>query len=306
MRPIDEEPLMNLFPRIGVLLNGTSADETALRYGGLLAKLSECESLLCVVAADASESDAEPLDAAALEQQARDSVPPEVRGRVEVRSVRGSLPAAFLRVARDESLDLVIKGRELPSTQMDMAAVFARVARKSPCNALIVPQQVRPHLSRLLVPVDFSEHARLALDMALKIARASRQLGEKPQVVVQSVFRVGYGYAMTGVSFSEAARRIESATDRRLDEFLDGVDTSGVQFERICTCSEHTAHAVHDLAAVRKMDMIVIGSRGLSRAAAVILGSNAERILAGAPLPVLLVKRKGETVGLLNVLLGES
>jgi nucleotide-binding universal stress UspA family protein len=52
------------------------------------------------------------------------------------------------------------------------------------------------------------------------------------------------------------------------------------------------------------MDMIVVGSRGLSRSAAAILGSTAERVLTCSPLPVLIVKRKGETVHLLDALLG--
>jgi nucleotide-binding universal stress UspA family protein len=81
------------------------------------------------------------------------------------------------------------------------------------------------------------------------------------------------------------------------------LDTSGVEFQAVCTCSEQTPEAVHDLAAVRKMDMIVVGSRGLSRSAAAILGSTAERVLTVSPLPVLIVKRKGETVHLLDALL---
>ncbi|MFN7146672.1 MAG: universal stress protein, partial [Myxococcota bacterium] len=56
------------------------------------------------------------------------------------------------------------------------------------------------------------------------------------------------------------------------------------------------------LAVVDGVDLLVVGSRGLSPLAAVFLGSTAERLAARSPRPVLVVRRPGEARGLLGAL----
>jgi nucleotide-binding universal stress UspA family protein len=212
----------------------------------------------------------------------------------------------ILRSARDLELGLIVKGRQLPAHQAAVGSAFTRLARKAPCSVLIVPAYCRPHISRFHVAVDLSGHSKLALEHALEFARASTaDTGQRAQLLAQVVYCVGYGYHKLGMQFEQAMAAQEQATQQKLAEFLADVDTSGVDFETQCTCSEDVPAAVHELAAARKMDIVVVGSRGLTPTAAVILGGTAERILLRAPQPVLIVKRKGETVGLLNALLGE-
>jgi nucleotide-binding universal stress UspA family protein len=293
------------YEKIGLLLTGLPADETALGFAGAFAQLAACRQLLCVYAEGIMQDQpGETPDAAQVEQGVLERLPEPVRPLVELRVLHGRADTELLRIGRDADLDLMIKGRPLPSSQTAAGAKLTRLARKAPCTVLVVPCQVRPHHSRLLVPVDFSEHSKMAVETALEIARASAGKDGQPQVLVQTIFSVGYGYTKAGVDFHEAARNIEAASRCELDRFLAGLDTSGVEFQAVCTCSEQTPESVHELAAVRKMDMIVVGSRGLSRSAAAILGSTAERILTTSPLPVLIVKRKGETMHLLDALLG--
>ncbi len=287
---------------MGIVLTGGTADDATLAFASALADRCGTQRVRCIrVRGDEAEASGGD-DAQALEQQTREVLPENLRDRAQITVELGDGVSHVLRIARDEQLDVMLCGRRLPAHPLDIGSLVSRLARKAPCTVLAVPPYCYPHFSRLLVPVDFSDHSKLALLTALDLARCSGQ--PNAQVLVQTIFTVGYGYRYAGVTFHEAARNIEQATCKKLDEFLKDVDASGVQFERVCTCSDRTAEAVHDLAAARKMDIIVVGSRGASRAAAAILGSTAERILHSAPLPVLIVKKKGETVSLLNVLLG--
>lgn len=297
---------MKRYRRIGVFLTGSPADDVALGFAGRFAQLAESEKVLCVFVhgGGPETSRLETIDLEQLRQRVLDTLPEAVAGNTEVQVHEGNGVAEILRSARDLELDLVVNGRRLPAHQMSVGSAFTKLARKSPCSVLIVPNHWRPHLGRFHVPVDLSEHSRLALETALEIARASVAEGGQPQVLVQTVYCVGYGYHKLGMDLDQAVAQQGEVTQKKLDEFLADVDTSGVQFETICTCSEDPAAAAHELASARKMDMIVVGSRGLSPAAAVILGGTAERILVHAPQPVLIVKRKGETIGLLNALLG--
>jgi nucleotide-binding universal stress UspA family protein len=299
---------MKRYRRIGVFLTGSPADEMALGYAGRFAMLAESEKVLCVyVHGDGLEGPGwETIDIEDLRAQVVGQLPAPVAKNTEVEvHVGGGVPE-ILRSARDLELDLIVTGRRLPAHQAAIGSAFTKLARKAPCSVLIVPNYCLPHFSRVHVPVDLSKHSKLALVVALEIARAGAAAHEMPQVLVQTVYCVGYGYHKLGMDFDQANAKQGEATRRELDEFVADLDTSGVQFETICTCSEDAATAVHELASARKMDMIVVGSRGLSPTAAAILGGTAERILLGAPQPVLIVKRKGETIGLLNALLGEG
>lgn len=296
---------MKQFQRIGVFLTGLSADDVALGFAGQFAELAEAEQVLCVYVEGGGEETPDfepPREAPDLEQYVLGRLPEPIRGRTRVERHPSDGVSEILRSARDLELDLIVVGRRLPAHQMGVGSAFSKLARKSPCSVLVAPNFARPHFSRLLVPVDFSDHSRLALETALSLARASGD--PHAQVTAQTVFTVGYGYHKTGLTLPEAVRKLEDVARQKLAEFVADVDTSGVEFNTVCTCSDRTAQAIHDLAAASKMDMIVVGSRGLTRAAAAILGEVAERILHDAAQPVLIVKRKGETIGLLNALLG--
>jgi nucleotide-binding universal stress UspA family protein len=297
---------MERYRRIGVFLTGSPADEAALGFAGRWAEVAKSEKLLCVyVHGGGPEAEGgETIEVGELRTQVMGALPKAVAKNADVEVHAGSGITEILRSACDLELDLIVKGRRLPTHQAAVGSAFTKLARKSPCSVLIVPNYCRPHVSRFLVPVDMSAHSRMALEAALEIARAHGPAGEVPQVIVQTVYCVGYGYHKLGMKFNQAMAERGKVAEGELEKFLADVDTSGVQVEAICTCSEDAAQSVHELAAARKMDMIVVGSRGLSPAAAAILGGTAERILVHAPEPVLIVKRKGETVGLLNALLG--
>jgi nucleotide-binding universal stress UspA family protein len=297
---------MERYQRIGVFLTGSPADDVALGFAGRFAALAKSEKVLCVYVhgGGAEAVGAESIDIAKLRQRVLNELPESVAKNAEVDVHEGKGVVEILHSARDSELDLIVTGRRLPGHQMAVGSAFTKLARKAPCSVLIVPNYCRPHFSRLLVPVDLSEHSRLALEAALEIAGESASVGEKPQVLVQTVYHVGYGYSKLGMHFDQAVAKQEQVARQDLERFVAGIDTRGVELETVCTCAEDISTAVHELASARKMDMVVVGSRGLSPAAAAILGGTAERILSGAPQPVLVVKRKGETVGLLNALLG--
>jgi nucleotide-binding universal stress UspA family protein len=294
---------MEQFRRLGFFLNESPADEVTLAFAGGFASLAGCESVLCIhVRGPAKSADAPDPDPAEFDRRIRTKLPADVASRTKVEVHTGSGIPEVLRSARDLELDLIVLGRRLPADQMGIGSAFNRLARKSPCNVLVVPEHARPHFARMLVPVDGSEHAKRALRTAIAIAKASGH--DRPQVVVQSIYTVGYGYQYSGLDFHDAGRRLEEVTRKDLDKFLADVDTAHIDFETVCTCSERPEAAIQDLASARKMDVIVVGSRGATSPAVALLGSTAERVLMSSPLPVMIVKRKGETTRFLDVLLG--
>ncbi len=291
------------FPKIGVFYDGAPGSDEALQFAAELARLFAPQSILCVHVDGRGGVQYEPNpplpDFTRLVEQC---FGPDLMSRTRVEVHEGEGVTEILRSARDESLDLIVVGRRLPSDEMSVGSAFTRLARKSPCSVLVVPVYSRPHLSRILIPVDGSEHSRHAVETAVAMAR---QIGPAAsQLVVQQVYSVGYGYQYSGDDFHEAGRKLEALTREKLEKLVGQAVPAEISTQKVCVCSEQPARAIADLSVAMKMDLIVIGSRGLSSTAAALLGSNAERILMASSIPVLIIKRKGETAHLLAALLG--
>lgn len=289
--------------KLGVYLNNEPGDKEALAFAALLAKLKQPEAIHCLHVRgieDPPETPAPEPDA--IHRQLVEMLPQNVAARIEVHISQATGLQEMLRTSRDHDLDMLVVGRRLPNDQLGLGSAFYRLARKTPCDVLVVPERAHAHLSRLLVLVDGSEHSRMALDTALDLSKAG---SEKPQVLVQSVYGVAYGYRYAGLSLEEAGRRSEEVQRKKIDSFLASVDTSGVDFDVVYTCSQDTSAAAHDLASAKNMDAIVIGSRGATLPAIALLGATTERVLLNAPMPVLVVKHKGETFRFLDAVLAQ-
>jgi len=291
---------MKEYKRLGVYLDEWPDDKDVLAYTARIAALAESEAIHCVCYARHEDEH----DGAREDHEAwiRERLPESLHGLLAVQVVKDHPVEAMMQMARAESLDLVLAGRSLPSSQLAVGNAFNRIARKAPCTVLLVPEDAKVHLARALVPVDFSEHSKLAIEAAIDFARASEE--SNPQVIVQTVYRVGYGYRKMGITLEEASKQLHQVNLERLQQFVAGIDTAGVEFELECTCSENPAAAVHEFADVRNMDLICVGSRGVTSAALALLGGTAEQVVVGASAPVLVVKRKGETAHFLDALFG--
>lgn len=292
---------MEQIKRLGLYLDEWPDDMNVLAYTARLAQLTDLEMVHVVYYSRRAPDD--PRGPYEHERTLREQLPAELMPRVTLQIEPQGAVEATLRAARERELDLILAGRTLPASQLATGHAFNRLARKAPCSVMLIPEGVAVHLSRVLVPVDFSEHAKLALRAAVTLARASGE--PRPQVLVQTVFSVGYGYSKTGLTLEAAVREQEQRHQRRLEEFVRDVDFSGMTCELQCSSADEPEAAIVQFAQARKVDLICVGSRGMTRMASVILGGTAERIVAAAPMPVLIVKRKGETLSLLDVLLGK-
>jgi nucleotide-binding universal stress UspA family protein len=293
---------MEQFRRIGIYLNGEPGDDEALAFAGRFAQLAQSELVLCVYVSGLEDrSPGQRPDEAELGRQVLARLPESVRPRARVEVHADTGIREILRSARDESLDLIVVGRRPPHDQRAAGTPFARLVRKAPCNVLVIPDKARVHFSRIQVLVDGSEHSRLALRTAIEIARASGE--PHPEVVTHTVFEIGYGYQYTGKTFQEAARDLEAVWREKIDHFLEEIDRRGVPLDVVYSCSRDLASAAFDLAAARNQDLIMLGSRGRSALGAVLVGDNTENVVYGAPRPVLVIKKKGETIRILDALL---
>lgn len=282
---------MREYKRLAVYLAGRPSDATALAYTQAVAKIAQISAIHVVLGNDDPDN-----------QRPDPDLGEELAGVTEIHRSSGKGLRELLAISRDHETDLVIVGRPLPSQHATHGMAFLLLTRKSPCSVLVVPHGARPHFARVLVPVDYSDHSRLALTVGSQIAHESGE--PHPQLVAMSVYSVGYGYSKTGVSFEEASEHMSDSSEKQLAEFVDSTELAGAVSEQIVTEAPDITEAVEAAAAVRHMDVVVIGSRGITPDAVALIGSTTERMVSHIAHPVLVVKRKGETARFLDVLLG--
>jgi len=291
---------MERFEKMGVFLKDAPTDDAVLAFAGHIAKLG-VRQVYCIHVHDAAPGGvAIDPDVSSLEAKIRQTFPAELAEHTKCEVRHGSNLVEVLKAARDLDMGLIIIGRRLPSSQMSLKYGTARIVRKAPCNVLVVPELCTPHFSRILVAVDRSKHAKLALEAAVDLVKASDN--PNAYLTTVSVRNIDARHNLAGATFKDAAEAQRQFAERDLAQFLAGVDTQGVRMESIVAFSDKTGAAIAHVAMASKMDILVIGSRGATKPAAVFLGSKSEDLLMSCTLPTLVVKEKGETLRLIEAI----
>jgi nucleotide-binding universal stress UspA family protein len=285
--------------RIGVFLKNTIIDEAVLAFASHIGRDPQRQLYIAHVRNPQDPESHAPPSAEEFDRAIRERIGDATKGTITTAVLQGDQMEQILRAARDQDLDLMVLGRKLPSSQIGLGAKIARIVRKSPCSVLIVPELCLPHFDRIMAAVDCSSHSRLALEAAIEIARTAP--GHR-QVVAVSVRNIPIGYDVAGATFVEAAERQRQRGMEDLKNFIASTDAEGVNIEPMVLLSSDPALTITHAAMARKMDIVIVGSRGSSGTAAALLGATSERLLMTCAAPTLIIKRKGETLSLLEAL----
>lgn len=216
--------------------------------------------------------------------------------------VKDGQPAKrILQMTKDSDIDLVLAGKK--RSLEGSGVLVQRLARRAGCSLLIVPENSQVQMQKLLVPSDFSQNSKLALQTALNIARQQAPAG---QVVVQNVFTVPAGYRYTGKSYEGFAEIMQKHARRDYKKFIKTVDSQGVKIKDVYSVdkNDNKMSDIYAKAQEMKADAIVMGAKGRTAATALFLGSIAERaIQMNEAFPLLIVRPKGQHAGFIDFIL---
>ncbi len=143
---------------------------------------------------------------------------------------------------------------------------------------------------RILVPVDGSMTSRRGLDAAIDMARLTGASLRLIHVIDELVF--GTGFEPGATYLKDVLPRIRSDGARILDAARAQVEAAGVASDTLLSeCfARRTADVVLDAAKEWKADLIVLGTHGRRGIGRMLLGSDAEQVVRGTNVPVLLVR----------------
>ncbi len=148
------------------------------------------------------------------------------------------------------------------------------------------------NIQTILVPTDFSDHARRAIDYAIAIAQGSAAKVHVLHTYHLPIPLAVYGGFVIPQDFWDQAR---NAAARKMEKVTALLEAAGIKGESHLM-EETPGYAIERVAEKINADLIVMGTRGLSGLEHVLLGSVAGRTVARAPCPVMTVKAE-QSVG---------
>ena len=289
---------MHRFRRLAVGLARNESDAPLIRYAAMVASLGTVEEVRFVhVLSRASGPLPMVVDHAGVQSELLRTIgqeftpaPPQLR--VECNVLDGPLTDELLAHTAQQQTDLLLVGHGRGAS--GRRALARRLAMKAPCSVWMVPQGAPATLAKILVPVDFSQHAADTMRVACSMARLSG-------IAECLALHVYFNEAVVNYEGYDAVLRGEEEEAWR--KFIAPIDCQGVSVTPIFEESSHVAATIGRIAGREGADLIVMGTRGRSRSAAILLGSVTEEMIIDAQVPLLAVKHFGARMGVLQALL---
>lgn len=222
---------------------------------------------------------------------------PDYRGPVPLQNTvvsHESTPEAILAFAEDRDVDLIVLGTHgrRPLERLIMGSVAERVVRLASCPVLTVHARAEDSLERtrrILVPIDFSEHANVALAYAAELSHVYGADIDLLHVVPDDALPYVYGVEPVSTGAAALTERAHAA----LSELAAQIDARGRQVT-LHSFIGHPARDIVGFASEQHDGMIVIATHGLSNLERFFLGGVADRVVRKAPCPVFTVKSFGK------------
>ncbi|PVU77593.1 universal stress protein UspA [Sulfolobus islandicus] len=139
-------------------------------------------------------------------------------------------------------------------------------------------------MKRILVGYDGSENAERALDFAIELASKF-----SARLFIVEVIDLTLFYNSGVLPPLEATKSLEEKAKKDVKKAIEKAKSKGVDTEGI-TLEGDPAHSILEFAKDNQVDVIVIGSRGLSKVQRIFLGSVSNKIVQESRIPVIVVK----------------
>ena len=140
--------------------------------------------------------------------------------------------------------------------------------------------------SRILVPIDFSDHTRAVVELATDLSRRY----QAPLLLLHAYEPLTYALPEGLVTLERSElERILAGLNKSLDKVAEGPRASGVQVEAQVVHG-YAVREILRIAEERKDTIIVMGTHGRTGLKHLLIGSVAENVVRNASCPVLTVR----------------
>lgn len=143
-------------------------------------------------------------------------------------------------------------------------------------------------MKTILVPTDFSKSSNNALEYAIAIAKR-----EKAKIILAHSFHVTYIYPDVPVQYAaEQMHATEISANKQLKSMCAKVTASGKLSCEFINKQGLAVDLIVEIVEKKKVDLVVMGTKGASGIQEVLLGSNTASVIEKVKCPVIAVPEK--------------
>jgi len=195
----------------------------------------------------------------------------------------------------ERAIDLVVMGTHGRQglDRLLLGNVADKLVRHAPCPVMTVREEVPwtgaeedAGFQDVVAPIDFSDHSAAALRTAKRMAQRYDARLHLVFVAEQRTVPIFSDTGVPGVQVVEMDPEIVDNAGQALEQLNDNVGGPSVK-SRYHVREGTVSDEIVDLAETQGGDLIVMATRGLTGRSRFLLGSNTERVVRGAPCPVL-------------------
>lgn len=305
---------MYRYKKIMVALNLDEHDSRLIQYAGFISRMARSDEVYFIHVTDTFDIPDEikkiypqlatPVDKAVEERMkaaADNSFNGYDKTKIRFKALEGPALGVLISSTKKYDADLLIVGLRTNETTSTYS-LSEKLARKAFCSILMIPNNARVYLEKILVTVDFSQHSVNALDVGSAFAKAAAI----DNIHILNIFRIPSDYEKTGKSYDDFSDIMLENAKTKLKTLLPQTDLKSIGITPYFRQSNDIVNGICQFSESLDADLVVVGARGRSGdIAAILLGSITEGLIRKLHRPLLAVKNKGEGLNIFEALSSE-
>lgn len=145
--------------------------------------------------------------------------------------------------------------------------------------------------SKILVPIDFSDYSKMALDYAVEFAKKFNSQLFLIYVIEPIVYPSDFGLGQ--VPISSIDMEIQSRAEDEMQKLINEKVPKETKVSWIVRVGKPFIEIINE-AKEKDCDLIIIATHGHTGIEHILFGSTAEKVVRKSPIPVLVVREKQE------------
>jgi len=224
----------------------------------------------------------------------------QLKTKYEIKVTDGHVAEKILKWSKIKEVDMIVMGRKSGLNGEGIAS--GKVVKLAPCSVALIPEALPDMFKKVVVPIDYSKSSNLALEMALNIASKVPDL----KITCLNIYEVPTGYHKSGKSYEEFSEIMKTNAKESFEILINKFNTKGINIEAKYVLDENSnvARRIYQFAMKEKASAIVVGSKGRTQAAAILIGSISEKLIKlNSHIPQIVVKERRHNMDFLEALL---
>lgn len=220
---------------------------------------------------------------------------PDAINEYAIHVVAGDPEEEIRQWSIDHDIDLLVVGQKATK---EPEVEVKRLVKKPVTSLLRIPERAAYPIQTICVATDFSPLSEMAVKEAHAIAQ---HLGVS--LIGLHTYQVPSGYHKSGKDHWEFAEVMEDNAREEAETYWQKVGFSPTEMRYVYDKDKEPATAIARFADDNSIDLLVIGSKGRTAAASILMGSVAAQItqLVKA-IPLMIIKEKNKNMDLLDAL----